>query len=118
MAQAIARARFLRIAPRKARLVAGLIRGKRVEEAQNILDFTVKKSSPLIRKVLDAAVANAEQTALERNERVEAEDFIIQRVQVDEGPVMKRFMPAARGRAKRIRKRMSHITLIIGDKRE
>jgi len=118
MAQAIARARFLRIAPRKARLVAGLIRGKRVEDAQLILDFTVKKASPLIRKVLAAAVANAEHEATERNERVAAEDFIIQRVEVDEGPVMRRFTPAARGRAKRIRKRMSHITLIIGNTRE
>lgn len=118
MAQATARARFLRVAPRKARLVAGLIRGKRVEDAQTILDFTLKKSAPLIRKLLDAAVANAEHAAMEENGRVAAEDFIIQRVMVDEGPVMRRFTPAARGRAKRIRKRMSHITLVIGDTRE
>ena len=115
MASAIARAKYLRVAPRKVRLVADLIRGKSVAEARNILHYTVKKSAPLITKVLESAVANAESAAAEKRERINTDDMIISRIFVDEGPTLRRFTPQPRGRATRIRKRSSHITLTIAD---
>jgi large subunit ribosomal protein L22 len=115
MAEAVARARWVRIAPRKVRLVADLVRGKKVEEARDILEFTVKGSAQELRKLLDAAVANAESAAAERRERINADDYVIKQLVVDEGPTMKRVQPRARGRRCLIRKRMSHITLAIGE---
>lgn len=115
MATAVARARYLRIAPRKVRLVADLIRGKRVAEARDILDFTVKRAAPIVRKVLDSAVANAENAAAERRERVNTDDMVIRTICVDEGPTVRRYRPQPRGRATRIRKRSSHVMLAIAD---
>ncbi|HOZ47672.1 MAG TPA: 50S ribosomal protein L22 [Candidatus Hydrogenedentes bacterium] len=115
MAQAVARARYLKIAPRKLRLLADLIRGKKVDEARNLLEFMPKGGAPLLAKVLKAAVANAEHAATERRERIDTEDMVVQRIWVNEGPTQKRYQAAPRGRAMRVRKRSSHIELWIGD---
>jgi len=113
--EAVARARFLRISPRKLRLVADLIRNKNVAEARNILRFTVKGGAPLLQKVLDAAVANAESKAAETRHRIHSDEMIVRRVLVDGGMTLKRFQSAPRGRAVRIRRRTSHVELMISD---
>lgn len=115
MASAVARTKFVRIAPRKVRLVADLIRGKKVMEARDILAYTVKGASPVLAKLLNSAVANAESKAAETRERIDSDDMVISELLVDEGPVMKRMRMQSRGRAVRIRKRMSHIELKISD---
>jgi large subunit ribosomal protein L22 len=115
MAEAMARARFIRIAPRKVRLVADLIRGKKVEEARDALAFTVKGAAPVLAKLLDSAVANAESKAAETRERIDTDEMVITKVLVNEGPTMKRLHFQPRGRAVRVRKRMSHIELVISD---
>lgn len=109
--QAKAVARYVRIAPRKARLVIDLIRGKSVGEALAILKFTPRAASPIIEKVLKSAVANAE-----HNYDLNSENLIVSKALVDEGPTMKRFRPRAQGRASRINKRTSHITLVVSEK--
>lgn len=117
MPVAMARAKHLRVSPRKLRLVADLIRGKKVAEARDILQFTVKGGSPMMSKVLASAVANAESKAAERRERLDTDEMVVQKVQVNDGlNVMKRFRPGPRGRAMRVRKRMSHVELVISDK--
>ena len=115
MASAIARARFLRIAPRKVRLVAGLIRGKTVAEARDILRFTPRNGGLALSKLLDSAAANAENAAVERRERIDTDEMVVQRIQVNQGPVRKRFRPAPRGRGVRIRKRTTHVDILISD---
>ena len=116
MAQAVARARYLHIAPRKVRLVADVIRGKKVVEARAVLRFTVKGGAPLLAKVLESAVANAENAATEKNERVDTDEMVVKEITIDGGPVRKKYQPMPRGRAGRIRKRTSHVTLLISDK--
>jgi large subunit ribosomal protein L22 len=101
-----AKLRYLRIAPRKVRLVADMIRGKHVEEALNILQFTEKASSTPLAKLVKSAVANADQM-----EGVNVDKLFIKTLFVDGGPVMKRYMPRAQGRATPIRHRTSHVTL-------
>ncbi|MFQ6049709.1 MAG: 50S ribosomal protein L22 [Candidatus Paceibacterales bacterium] len=103
-----ARLRYLRIAPRKVRLVADLIREKTVEEAQTILSFTQKKVALPFLKLLRQAIANA------RNKfQLGEENFYISKVLVDEGPKYKRWMPRARGQASEIQKKTSHITIVL-----
>jgi len=111
MTTSTARLSNYRVSARKARLVADLIRGKRVEEARNILTHTLKKTAEPLRKLLDSAVANAEYAALEREERIDTDNMVVSRIVVDEGRTLYRFVAAPRGRATRIRKRSSHITL-------
>jgi large subunit ribosomal protein L22 len=115
MAQATASVRMVRVAPRKARYVADLIRGKKVSEARDILLFTPKAASPIIRKVLESAVANAENKAAETRERIDTDDMVVSTILVNEGMTIKRFQPAPRGRAMMVRKRTSHIELVISD---
>ena len=115
MALAVARASRVHIAPRKMRLVADLIRGKKVSEARDILVYTPKASSPVIKKILESAVANAEHKATEANERIDTDDMIVSIIRVDEAETIKRFRAAARGRAVPIRKRQSNVELIISD---
>jgi large subunit ribosomal protein L22 len=103
-----AQARYVRIAPRKARIVMDLVRGKNVGEALSILRFTPKRASRFIEKVLRSAVANAE-----HNNNMMKDELYIYKAHVDEGPTLKRFRPRARGRATRINKRTSHITVIL-----
>lgn len=111
--QAKAVARQVRVAPRKARLVVDLIRGKEVGEAFAILRNTPKAASPIVEKVLKSAVANAE-----HNYEMDPDSLIVEKAYVDEGMTLKRFRPRACGRADRINKRTSHITIIVSDKKE
>ena len=106
--EAKAVARYVRVSPRKARLVVDLIRGKQVDDARAILKFSPRAAAEVVEKVLNSAVANAE-----RNLHVPAEELYVGSTFVDEGPTMKRIRPRAMGRAFRIRKRTSHITVIV-----
>jgi large subunit ribosomal protein L22 len=105
-----ARLRFVRVAPRKARLVADLIRGKGSEEALNILTFTKKAAAQILIKLLKSAIANATQ-----KKTIDVDRLYIKKVTVDQGPTMKRYQSRALGRATMIRKRTSHITLILDE---
>lgn len=108
-----AQLKYLRIAPRKVRLVADLIRGKRVSLAKNILDFTLKRSAKPLRKLLDSAQANAL-----HNFQLDPESLRIAEIRVDEGPRLKRWRARARGRAAEIQKKTSHVTLVLeGEKK-
>lgn len=107
-----ARLRHARVSPQKARLVADQIRGLPVERALNILEFSIKKSGHIIKKVLNSAIANAE-----HNEGADVDELRIAQIYVDQGPMLKRMMPRAKGRGNRILKRSSHITVIVSDSR-
>jgi|SRR5699024_4818505 len=113
MAQAKAVVKQVRIAPRKARLVVDLIRGKDVGEAVAILRHTQRGASPVVEKVLHSAIANAE-----HNYEMDPDNLFVSEVYVDEGITLKRFRPRAQGRASKINKRTSHITLIVTEKKE
>jgi len=102
--------RFARISPQKCRLVADQVRGMPVEKALEILEFSPKKSAAIIKKVLNSAIANAE-----HNEGADIDDLKVSTIFVDQGPTMKRIQARAKGRANRIIKRTSHITLTVGD---
>ena len=104
--------KYLRISPRKVRLVADMIRGKKIDEAQAILGFAVKKGADPILKLLNSAVAN-----VKNNAKKETENLFISKLTVDEGPIAKRIMPRAKGKADRIMKRSSHITLVLDERR-
>jgi len=109
--EAKATAKYVRISPYKARPVIDLIRGKEVQEAFQILEFTPKKAARLIKKVLESAIANAE-----HNYHMDADRLYVKRAYVDEGPRLKRIWPRAWGRASRILKRTSHITVVVEEK--
>lgn len=106
-------ARHIRVSPRKARQVIDLIRGKEINEAYKILKFTPNKGAALIEKVLKSAVANAE-----HNYDMDVDSLIVGKAFVDQGATLKRFRPRAMGRADGIRKRTSHITVIVTEKKE
>lgn len=106
-----AKARFVRISPQKIRLIMGQVRGKRVEEALNLLSFAPQRGARILKKLLDSAVANAQQNA-----DTDVDSLFIAKVYADEGPTLKRWRPRAQGRATRIRKRTSHLTVILGEK--
>jgi large subunit ribosomal protein L22 len=108
-----ATAKYVRVSPRKAGEMAQLIRGKKVSEAKAILTLSSRAAAKLVGKVLDSAVANAE-----NNHELTAEDLYVVRAYVDGGPTLKRFRPRARGRASQIRKRTSHITVCVDEKKE
>lgn len=105
-----AKLKYLRVASRKARLVADLIRKKDVGEAQAILNFTVKRAAKPILKLLKSAIANAS-----HNFHLDPENLYISKVTVDEGPKLKRWMPRARGQASEIQKKTSHITIVLDE---
>ena len=107
-----AQARFVRVTPSKARRVIDLIRGLHVDEARRVLQFTPRAAALPVKKVLDSAIANAE-----HNNQLPADTLYVAKAYVDEGPTLNRFRPRALGRAYRIRKRTSHITVIV-DSRE
>jgi large subunit ribosomal protein L22 len=102
--------KYLRIAPDKARLVADLIRGKRVAEAITVLRFTPKKGARFINKTLQSALASAENT-----KKMDIDKLIVKTIYVDKGPVLKRWQPRAMGRATPILKRTSHVTVVLSD---
>ena len=106
-----AKLRFARLSPQKGRLVADQIRGLPVDKALDILEFSPTKGAALMKKVLESAIANAE-----HNEGADVDELSVTRVFVDQGPTMKRIRPRAKGRANRILKRTSHITVAVGDK--
>lgn len=108
--EAKATARFVRIAPNKARKVIDLIRGAHVEEARRILRFSSLGPAETVAKVLNSAVANAEHTT---SGAVAPTNLRVVRAFVDEGPTLRRYRPRAQGRATRIRKRTSHITVVV-----
>ncbi len=108
--EARSKARFVRIAPRKVRRVVDAIRGESVEDALNILRNLPQHAAPVVEKLLQSAVANAEQKEVEDVERLR-----VKSVTVDQGPTLKRFIPRAMGRATPIRKRTSHITIVVSD---
>jgi len=105
---AFASARYQRITPMKARRVVDMVRGMPVDEALAILQFAPQGASDTVYKVLESAIANAETT-----EGLDTNDLVVSVAQVDEGPTMKRWRPRAQGRATRILKRTSHITLVV-----
>lgn len=110
--EAKAVARFVRITPRKAGQVADLIRGKDVEEAQTVLRFTPKAAAKIVKKVLDSAVANAQHNLKLRG------NLYVSEALVNQGPSLKRIRPRAMGRAFRVLKRTSHITVVVAEKEE
>ena len=105
-----ASARFMRISPRKVRLIMDQLRGRRVEEALNMLTFAPQKGARILRKLIASAVANAE-----NNMNMDVDKLYIKRMFADEGPTLKRFRPRAMGRATRVRKRTSHLTVVLDE---
>jgi large subunit ribosomal protein L22 len=108
--EAKAVAKYIRISPQKARLVADVVRGQDVETAITTLRFMPKKAARILRKVLESAVANAEQT-----ETIDVDTLYVKDIQINGGPMLKRFRPRAMGRATRILKRTSHITVVVDE---
>ena len=113
MPVAIAKVRSQRGSPRKMRLIADLIRGKKVSEARDILRFTVKGGSPLLTTLLASAVANAESEAAKTRTRINTDEYVVSKLLVDQGLTLHRFQPMTRGRGGKIRKRTHHIELTI-----
>ena len=109
--EAVATLRFARISARKVKVVADLIRGKDVNEALAIVKFTPKASSEIIEKILKSAMANAE-----NNHNMDSKNLYVAEIYANQGPTLKRIRPAAKGSASRIRKRTSHITIILREK--
>ena len=111
--EAVARVRHIRVTPMKARRVVNLIRGKQATEALAILKFAPQAASVPIYKLVHAAMANAKVKADAANTYFDEDDLIVSAAFVDEGTTLKRFMPRAQGRAFRILKRTSHITIVV-----
>jgi len=111
--EARAKARYVRVTPRKARRVVDLIRGMPADQAQATLAFAPQSASDLIGKVLDSAIANAG-----HNSHLDASSLVVSGAWVDEGPTLRRFRPRAQGRGYRINKRTSHITVIVSERGE
>jgi large subunit ribosomal protein L22 len=107
--EAIATARYIRISPTKARQVVDLIRNRHVDDARRVLRFNERAASTTVGKVLESAIANAE-----HNRGLPADELVVARAWVDEGPTLRRFRPRAMGRATRIRKRTCHISVVVG----
>lgn len=110
---ALATARYVRMSPQKVRLVVDLIRGKKLEEARAILKYTPHRASEVVAKVLESAAANGMND--DRKNMIE-DQIYVKAAYVDEGPAIKRMLPRARGSANMIKKRTSHITIIVGEK--
>jgi large subunit ribosomal protein L22 len=106
--EAVAVAKFIRTSPTKARQVVDLIRGRHVDDARRVLRFSERSVSTTVAKVLESAIANAE-----HNHSLPADELLVARAWVDEGPTLRRFRPRALGRATRIRKRTCHISVVV-----
>ena len=101
-------AKYIRVSPRKTRLLAREIKGKKVEEALKVLAFAPQKGAPILRKLINSAVANASLYP-----DIDVDKLIIKKVVADEGPMLKRFRPRAMGRAARIRRRTTHLVVVL-----
>ncbi len=112
--EAVAKARYIRISPFKVRQVVPLIKDKNVEEALNILHFTPKRAARVLEKALRSAVANFYEK--EEGAKVLTSDIYVKKITVDGGPMLKRYRPMSMGRAGRIRRRTSHITIVLENK--
>lgn len=108
--------RYVRVSARKARLVADLVRGKDVSEVIEMLSFVERKTAPVIRKLVESAVANAEQAARRDQQDLDLDTLYIKSVLVDQGPNLRRFRPRAQGRAGKILKKTSHITVQLASR--
>jgi len=106
-----AAARYVRISPQKVRLIMGQVRGKKVEEALHELSFAPQRGARFVKKLIDSAVANAQENA-----GTDVDSLYIAKIYADEGPTLKRWRPRALGRATRIRKRTSHLTVVLDEK--
>lgn len=104
--------RHVRISPRKVRIVANMVRGKSLDEALGLLRLVPKKSSKVVSKLLQSAAANADDKS---KGKVDADALFVRSIQVDNGPLVKRWMPRAMGRANRIQRRTSHITVVVDE---
>ncbi|MBN2823304.1 MAG: 50S ribosomal protein L22 [Coriobacteriia bacterium] len=111
--EAKATARYVRVSARKARLVVDLVRGKSVAEAEAILKFTPRAAAEVVGKVVHSAAANAE-----KNLKIKPETLYVSEAYVNEGPTLKRIRPRAMGRASKINKRTSHITVVVKQREE
>ena len=111
--EAKAVSKFVRVSPRKARIVVDQIRGKSVMQAREVLAFTNRAVAEVVEKTLNSAVANAE-----HNQHANVNNLVVKSCYVDEGPTLKRYRPRAKGSASRIRKRTSHITVIVSNGEE
>jgi large subunit ribosomal protein L22 len=109
--EARAKLRYVRLSPQKTRLVVDMVRGKRIQEVLNILKFSPQKAADVVSKLVSSAVANAEQQGVSDVDRL-----FVKAISVDQGPVLKRFLPRAQGRATKIRKPTSHITVVLDEK--
>ena len=109
--EASAKLKFARLSPQKTRLLVDMVRGKAVQEALNILKFSPQRPADVVAKVVRSAVANAEQKGVSDVDRL-----FIKEIMVDQGPVLKRFLPRAQGRATKIRKPTSHILVVLAEK--
>jgi large subunit ribosomal protein L22 len=108
--EARAVARHIRVSPRKVRLIMDQIRGRKVEEVLHLLAFSPQKGSAILKKLVDSAVANASE-----NNKANVDKLFIKKIYADQGPTLKRFQPRSMGRANRILKRTSHLTVIIDE---
>jgi large subunit ribosomal protein L22 len=113
-----AQARYVRITPMKARRVIDLVRGMPADQALAVLRFSPQAASEPVYKVVASAVANARHTAEQESRRLDVEELVVREAYVDEGPTLKRFRPRAQGRAFRVRKRTSHITVVVAQRPE
>jgi large subunit ribosomal protein L22 len=102
--------RYTRMSPRKARIVANMIRGKDIDEAMAILRLQQRKAAKVMRKLLVSAIANAH-----TNHQLEVDNLVVKTVLVDGGPILKRWMPRAMGRANRMNRRTAHVTIVVGE---
>jgi len=109
--EATATLKSVRLSPQKTRLVIDMIRGRGVQDALNILKFSPKRSAAIVSKLVSSAVANAEQKGIDDVDRL-----YVKTISVDQGPVLRRFMPRAQGRATKIRKPTAHITVVLDEK--
>lgn len=109
--EAIAKLSYARLSPQKTRLVVDMVRGKGIQEALTLLKFSPQKAAAIVSKLVSSAVANAEQKGVSDVDRL-----FVKTIMVDQGPVLKRFLPRAQGRATKIRKPTSHIVVVLDEK--
>jgi len=109
--EARAKLRYARLSPQKTRLVVDMVRGKQVQDALNILKFSPQKAAAIVSKLVSSAVANAEQKGV-----ADVDRLYVKTIMVDQGPALRRFLPRAQGRATRIRKPTSHVTVVLDEK--